>query len=343
MRIAIVNDTEIALEALRRVIILSGKHKVAWAARNGLEAFDLCRKDRPDLILMDLVMPVMNGVEATRRIMQSCPTLILVVTASIDTNCGQVFEAMGAGALDAVATPNLTNAAGQQKLLAKIEIFKKLSLPEDPLPAALPPAAQKLQATEETNCLVVLGASAGGPAAVAQILAQLPAVLAAAVVIIQHVDAQFASGLASWLDSQSLMRVRLARDNEPPQTGAALVAGTKDHLVLNRSGLLSYTTEPMNLNYRPSVDVFLASALKNWTKPMIGVLLTGMGRDGARELKNLRMSGHPTIAQDRATSAVYGMPKAAAEMGAASEILPLEMIPSRIAALVNDLARRQQP
>ncbi len=150
---------------------------------------------------------------------------------------------------------------------------------------------------------------------------------------IQHVDAQFAEGLADWLGSQIRLPVRLARDGDRPQTGVVLIAGTKDHLVFAGSGRLGYTAEPIDTPYRPSIDVFLKSIPRYWHGKVVGVLLTGMGRDGAEGLKVLHATGYHTLVQNEATCAVYGMPKAATELKAASEILPLEKIGPRIAAL----------
>ena len=176
------------------------------------------------------------------------------------------------------------------------------------------------------NRLVALGASAGRPAALSSLLAGLPGNFPAAIVLIQHVDEQFVTGLAEWLGKHTALRVGLAREGEEPALGAVLIAGTSDHLVLTRSNRFAYTPEPRDYPYRPSVDVFFESVAKHWHGDVAAVLLTGMGRDGAKGLKTLRNRGHYTIAQDQATSAVYGMPKAAAALDAAVDILPLERI-----------------
>lgn len=327
MRIAIVNDLALAAEAIRRALAADGRHQVAWVARDGAEAIDKCRQDTPDLVLMDMVMPGVDGVQATRQIMADTPCPILIVTASVDANSAAVFEAMGAGALDVVRTPGPrpTGAPeGPGALLAKINTIAKLVAGAPAARAASKPAGQQL---------VAIGASAGGPAALAELLAGLPREFPAAVVIIQHVDEQFAPGLAEWLHRQSALPVRLAQEGEPPLPGAALLAGKDAHLTLTASGALSYTPLPEHLSCRPSVDVFFASAARRWPGQMAGVLLTGMGRDGARGLRMMREAGAHTIAQDRSTSAVYGMPKAADELGAAVEVLPLRRIAPTLAAI----------
>ncbi|MCD6059926.1 MAG: Chemotaxis response regulator protein-glutamate methylesterase CheB [Moraxellaceae bacterium] len=187
------------------------------------------------------------------------------------------------------------------------------------------------QRPRSATVLVAIGASAGGPSALAEVLGGLPAGFAAAVVVIQHVDEQFSAGLAEWLDQHCALPVRLARDGELPLPGSVLVAGTNDHLVMSAGGCLLYTPEPKEAVYRPSVDAFFESASRHWPGAVVGVLLTGMGRDGARGLRALREGGHHTIAQDEASSAVYGMPKAAALLDAAVEILPLDGIAPRLA------------
>jgi two-component system response regulator WspF len=178
--------------------------------------------------------------------------------------------------------------------------------------------------------LVVIGASAGGPMALATILSDLPRDFAAAIVIVQHVDAQFLPLMAAWLDERSAVRVRVARQGDPPQANAALIAGTRDHLVCLNSQTLGYTPEPLDCCDRPSVDVFFESVVRHWRGDVTGVLLTGMGKDGARGLKALRDQGRYTIAQDQRSSAVYGMPQAAAAIGAAVDILPLDRIASKL-------------
>ncbi len=336
MRIAIVNDVALAVEAMRRVVQASGHHTIAWTAVDGEQAIEKCRRNTPDLILMDLLMPRTDGVQATRQIMASCPCAILVVTANITDNCAKVFEAMGADALDAVNTPVLEwpgSCKGADDLLAKIELLGKLigvetiaaspGRPMGPLGRSVPTAHQ----------LIAMGASAGGPAALARILSYLPANFSAPIVIVQHVDVQFAQGLANWLDDQTPLRVRLAQEGDRPCAGTILLAGRDQHLAFSPTGRLTYVNVPSDCTYRPSVDVFFNSIRQHWKGEVTGVLLTGMGRDGAQGLGALRRAGHHTIAQDRASSAVYGMPKAAAELQAAVEVLSLDHIGLRIRTL----------
>ncbi|MEO8160659.1 MAG: chemotaxis response regulator protein-glutamate methylesterase [Arenimonas sp.] len=333
MRIGIANDSPIAIEALRRSLGFKAGLQIAWTATNGADAVAACGKDTPDLVLMDLLMPGMDGVEATRQIMAHSPCAILVVTASIGAQSWRVFEAMGHGALDAVDTPAL--GLGEDRdaaamLLRKINTISRLIGDKTPrLPAGV-----DAHAHAPGSPLVVIGASSGGPAALAELLGGLPADLAAPVLIVQHIDKQFAAGMADWLKQYSPWPVRVALEAERPEPGVVLLAGTADHLVFKSAERVGYTAEPVAHVHRPSVDVFFDSCQRHWRGDIYAALLTGMGRDGALAMKRLRDKGHYTVAQDAASSAVYGMPKAAAELGAAVEVLPLDAIASRLARLV---------
>jgi two-component system response regulator WspF len=341
MRIGIVNDVPMVIEALRRAVALQPRHRVLWTATSGAQAVALCAARPPDLVLMDLLMPGMDGVEATRQIMAASPCAILVVTVSIGTNAWRVFEAMGAGALDAVNTPTLGLGATRQSagaLLTKLDIIERmLADKQSGRRPGLGAAAEALRLCRQP--LLAMGASAGGPAALAKVLTGLPKPFPAPIILIQHVDEQFAAGMAQWLADQSGLSVEVAAEGARPTVGKVLLAGTADHLVLKADGSVGYTPEPRDFIYRPSVDVFFESLTQFWPGPIVGVLLTGMGRDGALGLRALRNQGHHTIAQDQATCAVYGMPKAAAALDAALEILPIDRVAPRLAHLLASHSR----
>jgi two-component system response regulator WspF len=259
--------------------------------------------------------------------MKSCPCAILLLTDSVEANAAKVFEAMGQGALDAVRV-FLEKSTG--KLNGEADIIKKLAtigkLIGKVETGVKAPFKRKTTNPELPPPLVAIGASTGGPKALSIILAALPKVLGAAVVIVQHVDEQFSRGLAEWLNGQSGLKVVLAGEGESPKIDTVLVASTNDHLILDADLVLRYTKEPRDYPYRPSVDVFFESLARHWPRQDMAALLTGMGRDGASGLTALRKAGWHTIAQDEKTSVVYGMPAAAVEMGGAMDILPLERI-----------------
>jgi chemotaxis response regulator CheB len=401
MRIGIVNDAIIASEVLRRVILRAGAHDVAWIAHDGADAVARCERDKPDLILMDLFMPKLDGIQATKQIMAKTPCAIMITTAKVENHTGKVFEAMGAGALDAVSIPVFTDSEkleDARELLGKIETINRLvgrpkrdrgQRAED---RSQPPShgatarqdlsravarseggrsdfrlptsdIRQMASAPRAQNLIAIGSSAGGPAALTTILGSLPADIPAAVVIIQHVDKQFAHGLTAWFTAHTKLQVRVAHEGDRLEPGVVYIAGQDRHLVMFSPTQLGYSSAPIESSYCPSVDVFFRSVAKFWPRravalseggpalsvglkskaqqpneswrgKAVGVLLTGMGRDGAEGLKALRDAGHHTIAQDKGTSAIYGMPKAAAELDAAKDILALEKIGPRLALLI---------
>jgi two-component system response regulator WspF len=308
-------------------------YEVAWEALNGLEAVKKCAADPPDLVLMEMIMPVMNGVEATRRIMKDSACPVLVVCSTPEAKVSMVFEAMGFGALDVVNTPtegrDLESEKNREALRRKIR--KIASLTNSGLGVGHHGLLPSHPPREETSVLVVLGASTGGPAALADVLSALPAGIQAAFVIVQHVDEAFSAGLAEWLNGQTRLEVLLAAEGISPQAGKIYLAASNDHLILNARHVFAYTAEPSDYPFRPSIDTFFMSAAQQWPRTGVAALLTGMGKDGASGLRALRDKGWHTIAQDEQSSVVYGMPRAAREMGAAGEILPIREIASSIA------------
>ena len=328
MKIAIANDVAMAAEALRRVIASTSEHQVVWIARTGLEAVRMCAENRPDLVLMDLNMPGLDGVEATRQIMQKSPCAILVVTGRPQDNVSQVFRALGAGALDVTATPVLAGGSGgDSALLAKIKTIGKLVRVSDS--DSRSDNARQPGATERGGSvrhLLAIGASTGGPVAVSRILARWVAPPGTAIVVVQHIDANFAGHFSKWMGDQLAMPVKVIEDGDALEAGCVQIARTNDHLALSARHRLHYAGEPRDYPYRPSVDVFFDCVARYWEGDATGILLTGMGRDGAQGLLAMRQAGKATIAQDQASCAVYGMPRAAAEIGAAQQILALDDI-----------------
>nr|WP_290224500.1 chemotaxis response regulator protein-glutamate methylesterase [Trichocoleus desertorum] len=344
MRIAIVNDMLLAVEALRRVVATVSEYEVAWVARTGTEAVTKAAQDTPDLILMDLLMPELDGVGATRQIMAQSPCAIVLVTATVSGHGAKVFEAMGYGALDAVNTPILGpqgQGASGTELLAKISMVAKLIGKSPARKSRWLDQAKPVSFAQPTPPLVVIGASTGGPQALRTILSHFPVNFPAAVVVIQHIDAQFAPGLTEWLNQQAAIPVKIAQPGQFLQAGTVCVASTNNHLVLQADLTLAYTPEPTQSTYRPSVDVFFNSVAAHWPRKGVAILLTGMGKDGALGLKSLHATGWHTIAQNRETCVVYGMPKAAVELGATKEVLPLPAIaPACLDQVIPRWARR---
>jgi two-component system response regulator WspF len=361
-RIAIVNDLAMAREALRRVVTQIPGVTIAWMANDGAEALERAKADRPDLVLMDLIMPVMDGVESTRLIMRDAPCPIVVVTATVEGNASRVYEAIGAGALDAVDTPRLgsTGTQGDKALLGKIAAVRKMTSSEFRAAAAAPASAEVTTVVKPAMAgkptggpghhahaphhphdphdqflLVAVGASTGGPQALATFLKSLPPTLPYAVVIVQHMDATFLPGLAQWLASQTGRPVALARRGDRPVPGSILVAGEAQQMIMKPGGTLEYVAGDPELIHRPSIDVFFESLALVRSRTGAAVLLTGMGKDGATGMMALKNSGWRTFAQDRATSVVWGMPGAASQSGAAERTLAIEHIGPAVTAALN--------
>ena len=331
MRIAIVNDMKMAVEILRRIVASKApQYEIAWVAYDGREAVEKCAKDTPDIILMDLLMPVMNGAEASREIMAKSPCGILLVTSSVSANSARAFEAMSYGALDAVNTPILGTDGkleGAAQFLQKLERLEVLCKNSASLPLQVKSAPMYVtRKSSNVPYLVTIGSSTGGPAALAKLLGELPADFGAAVVVIQHIDREFVAGLAEWLGTFTKLKVSLAVEGETPLPNNVYLAATNDHLVITAGMKFKYTAEPLELPYRPSVDVFFESVCRHWPRTGTAAVLTGIGRDGAQGLLALKNKGWKTMSQAKESCVVYGMPKAAAEVGASTIIIPPEKI-----------------
>ncbi|HEY1068719.1 MAG TPA: chemotaxis-specific protein-glutamate methyltransferase CheB [Pirellulales bacterium] len=344
MRIAVVNDVKVARELLMQVVRTIPGCEVCWTAGDGAEALSNVRRDRPDLVLMDLYMPEMDGVEATKRIMSEQPCPILVVTGSLKTHLQRVYDALGFGALDAVETPAIGPSGalvGADSLLKKIATVQKLTgggkcpRTSAPLPSVAPP----VHLCGAVPPLVLLGSSTGGPAALAKVLqglaagrtaattcgGRVSAVKNPAVVAAQHIGAEFSHGLAEWLTVETGWPVKIAKEGDVPTAGTVLVASGDAHLIFGSCGRLTYTNDCQSC-VAPSIDMLFRTAAVSWPRLGVAVVLTGMGSDGAHGQLLLRQRGWKTIAQDEGSCTVYGMPKAACELGAAAQTLPLEKI-----------------
>ena len=345
MRVAIVNDMPVAIEALQRIIQSNPAHKVIWTAKSGEDSVRLCKTETPDVVLMDLVMPGMSGAQATREIMKVAPCAILVVTATVAGNFQLVSEAMGNGAYDAVETPALAHSVTEvspsaSKLLAKLANVDKINqrlrgsrhahIAITPPLQPIMPGNRLVSRLPSLPPLVAIGSSTGGPMALDAIFTKLGANFPAAILVAQHVGEEFTASLVQWLNERTKLQVMIAKSGDMPQAGTVHVASTGDHLMLSRDGTLRYTRDPADYPYRPSVDVLFNSLVESGCRASLAVLLTGIGNDGAKGLLRLRQAGWRTIAQDAATCVVYGMPQAAVKLGAAASVLPIDTIAANL-------------
>jgi two-component system, chemotaxis family, protein-glutamate methylesterase/glutaminase len=340
IRILVVDDS---LTVRKRIVEVLGAHpefEVVAEAEDGKQAVELCERLRPNVITLDMMLPVMSGLAATEYIMAYSPTPIVIVSASV--NRGELYhtyDALAAGALDVVEKPSEHEdpLEWERKLSDAVRIASRVKVITHPrgrmrqAPAAL---AQPLNPS--TRCrLVAIGASTGGPGAVVQILKSLPPTFALPILLVVHLNKTFAGSFAEWLDSQSAFRVRFATDGEQLPalgTGCVLLAPPDRHMVVD-GNRLRLSSEPERHSCRPSVDVLFESVAAYHGRQCTACLLTGMGRDGADGLLALRRAGAATIAQDEASSIVFGMPQQAIQLGAAERVLSLNQIAPALAAL----------
>jgi len=351
IRVLVVEDS---LTVRKRLVeVLSGDPELAVVgeASDGKQGIELCERLRPDVVTLDMMMPVMTGVAAAEWIMAYCPTPILVVSAS--TNRGELFrtyDALAAGAIDVLDKPTGGEPHGEWedrlrrtvKLVSRIKVITHLRGRLGPAARSSTPLPDLAVRPAGGASLVAIGGSTGAPGALLEILRPLPRDFPATVLLVIHINEPFGVAFAEWLDGQSPVRVRYARDGERLGTqrdATVLMAPPGRHLVLER-GVLRLTDGPERHSCRPSVDVLFESVARDAGPEALGCLLTGMGRDGADGLLAIRRAGGSTIAQDEATSVVYGMPREAVLAGAAEQVLPLHEIG---AALVTGTRRRSVP
>ncbi|HLY08998.1 MAG TPA: chemotaxis-specific protein-glutamate methyltransferase CheB [Planctomycetota bacterium] len=338
VRVLVVEDS---LSIRKRMMeILSGDPglDVVGEAGDGKSAIELCQALKPDVVTLDMMLPVMTGLAATEYIMAYCPTPILIVSAS--TNRGELFrtyEALAAGALDVLDKPNGEETSGEweERLISTVKLLSKIKVITHPrarlggrrYPVQVPLSAETREPSGSCG-LIAIGASTGGPAAMLQVLKALPREFPLPILFVLHLGRSFAGSFAEWLDAQSPIRVSYAKNGDPlpkPGQGRVIMAPPDRHLVL-RQGTLRLTSDPERHSCRPSVDVLFESLALESAPDCAAFLLTGMGRDGAQGLLAIRQRGGTTVAQDEASCVVYGMPREAALLGAAERVLPLQQI-----------------
>jgi two-component system chemotaxis response regulator CheB len=344
LRVLVADDSLTVRKHIVETLSADPAIEVVGEAEDGRQAIELCLKLRPDVITMDMMMPVMTGLAATEYIMAHCPTPILVVSASI--NRGELFktyDALAAGAVDVIDKSAAADSGGvwERSLVAATKLVAKIRVITHPRgrlmsldrPRAAPPPPVAAGRRRPRREVVAIGASTGGPAAIVEVLRGLPSTFRLPVLFVLHINEPFGKAFADWLDGQTARRVAFAKDGESVASaaGRVVMAPPGRHLVV-RDRRLRLTDAPERHSCRPSIDVLFESVAHEFGPGAAAGLLTGMGRDGASGLLEIRRAGGLTIAQDEATSVIYGMPREAILLGAADRILPLGEIGPELAA-----------
>ena len=345
VRVLIVDDSATVRAVLRRLLDRDPGIEVAGEASDGAQAVEATLRFRPDVVLMDIEMPGTDGYTAIERIMTLRPTPILVLTSRATRDHARTaFEAIRRGALEVVPKP--ADTIGWEELAASLPLTVRAiataRLPAPPAPGDRRPALEALVAAARPAVAtarprppaawpapaaairyIAVGASTGGPTAVRELIAALPAVIPASVLVVQHIAAGFEGSFVEWLGAELQRSTRVAVDGECPHAGDVRVAPPGAHLALGADGLLHLdSASPPRRGHRPSADDLFRSCARAFPRATVGVLLTGMGSDGAEGLAELRRAGGVTVVQDEASSIVFGMPRAALECGAAETALP---------------------
>jgi two-component system chemotaxis response regulator CheB len=354
IRAVVVDDSLSVRELLVALLHNSEGIQVVGVGSNGEEALRLVKRLRPDVVTMDVVMPKMDGLEATRRIMREVPTPIVMVTANMmRADIDLTFEALQAGALTVLRKPGLNDPENCENLVRTVCLMSGVPVIHHwgrDRSSGRPPEAAK-HTTSETRSdrpptrfdpalssglrktlkdrdirVIGIGSSTGGPAALAKVLRPLPAGFGIPILAVQHITPGFVSGLAEWLDKETALHVSIAGPGDTPQPGTVLFAPDDYHMELNAWGLIELNRESAYAGLRPSANHLFHSLARNYGVRAAGVILTGMGDDGVEGLMALHRSGGMTLAQDEASCVVYGMPREAVARGAVDRVLPLELI-----------------
>jgi two-component system chemotaxis response regulator CheB len=340
IRVLVAEDSPTVRRRIVAVIGADPGMTVVGEAANGKEAIERCLELRPDVITLDMMMPVVSGLAATEYIMAFCPTPIVIVSGS--TNRGEVFrtyDALAAGALEVIDKPRPGERLDEwdRRLAETVRIASRVRVITHPRGRLRRPAefvsGPSAGAAAQGPRLVAIGASTGGPKAITDVLQRLPASFPLPLLIVTHISQAFAAGFVEWLGGNSPLPVRMAAHDEPIGDSGVAVAPADRHLCIDGDRLYLSESAPRH-SCRPSVDVLFESVARTCGSRAVGVLMTGMGRDGAEGLLAIRRAGGVTVAQDEASSVIFGMPGEAVRLGAAMHVLPPAGIADLLTAIV---------
>jgi two-component system, chemotaxis family, protein-glutamate methylesterase/glutaminase len=348
LRVLVVDDSAFMRGAISRLLGQDPRFEVAGQAKDGDEAVKLAGELAPDVISMDFNMPGLNGAQATRAILARRATPIVMLSAHTREGAAATVQALAAGAVDFVEKPDGEVSANLnavrdlliEKLLAAAGANVQGSMAVAAVPESEAPTSRRAPRSSPKPMpaglrVVVIACSTGGPAALVRLLPRIRLGEKAALVVVQHMSSGFTAALADQLSESAGYAVREAAAGDELSAGSALVAPGGSHLLIDRGGTVALSDAAPVHGVRPAADVTLKSAAQTYGARTVAVVLTGMGRDGALGLAAVKAAGGRTIAQDKASSTVYGMPKAAVEMGVVDEVLPLDQIGGNVSRLVS--------
>ncbi len=341
IRVLVVEDSPLMCKVLTNMMNSDPQILVAAVANNGKEAVELVPLVKPDFITMDMDMPVMDGLEATKQIMAYHPTPILIVSSSVfKQGMERVFKAISHGALDVIDKSELElvgNKRSGEALITKIKFLTSVRVDQSRVKARRERSIVDLRTPKKklSDKIVALVASTGGPQALLKILQRLPEDFPCGILIVQHITSGFLAGLVDWLAKECKIKVKIGEDSEDIRPGVAYIAPDNFHMKVTEIGRIGLSDEPARNGHKPSGDVLLESVAKAYGKGGVAAILTGMGRDGAIGMKAIKQSQGMTIAQSEKSCVVFGMPGAAVEMDAVDKVLPLEGIAEEIVSTVS--------
>jgi len=344
IKVLIVDDSAIVRQVLSRELARAEDIRIVGTAPDPYVARDKIVELQPDVVLLDMEMPRMDGLTFLKKLMKYYPLPVIIVS-SLTTKGGELaLEAMNAGAVEVMCKPGSSLSVNDMSgaLIDKIRAAAWARVPKNgqgsPDPGGGPAAAPvRISQAKMTETVIAIGASTGGTQAIQELLLQMPA-NSPGIVIVQHMPEQFTASLAARLNQICAMEVREAKNNDSVKPGIALIAPGNYHMLLQRSGArfhVQVKSGPLVCGHRPSVEVLFKSTARAAGRNAVGVILTGMGKDGAGGLLEMKNNRARTIAQDEASSVVYGMPREAVRLGAAETVLPLGSIPAKIIEYVN--------
>jgi len=346
IRVVLAEDSDTCRALLTAVLESDSQLRIVGQAHDGEAALNLTEQLRPDVVVMDAHMPVMDGFAATRNIMLRCPTPIVIVSASMNVaHVAASMRALAAGALTLLPKPVSPNAPGFDELaqqfvrtvraMADVKVVRRFHhpAPATPVPTRITPMLPQAD-TRPRPRVVGIGASTGGPAALQRVLSDMPTKVPVPIVVVQHIARGFVEGLAGWLDAVTPHTVRVAAHGEQIQPGVVYLAPDDHQLWITRRGTVDLSRRAAVGGFLPSVNVLFTSLAESYSSSALGVIMTGMGQDGIDGLRDLRAAGALVVAQDEETSVVFGMPAAAISAGVVDAVLPLPMIGPRLYQLV---------